>query len=184
MLLHYLKKGYAKNTVGLLIAGLALTGCGDRVSLAEAEMQKIQQQPAQPITPPPQPQKIEDFVYGSNNAKPPRDPFVPQSLIELQARVANMPSVRPDENRPKEPLEAFDLSSLIYRGKGVATDGQQYGLVQTPDGLTHNVQVGQYMGKNHGRIVEITSTQINLIEIVEDTRLGYVEKSANLVSPE
>ena len=39
------------------------------------------------------------------------------------------------------------------------------------------------MGKNHGRIVEITSTQVNLIEIVEDARLGYVEKSANLVSP-
>ena len=184
MSLAFLKAGQTKNALWLLLTGVVLTGCADRVSLAEAEMQKIQQQPAQPITPPPQPQKIEDFVYGSNNAKPPRDPFIPQSLLELQARVASMPSVRPDENRPKEPLEEFELSSLIYRGKVVAPNGQQYGLVQTPDGLVRDVQVGQYMGKNHGRIVEITSTQINLIEIVEDNRLGYVEKSANLVSPE
>lgn len=115
MSLAFLKAGQTKNALWLLLTGVVLTGCADRVSLAEAEMQKIQQQPAQPITPPPQPQKIEDFVYGSNNAKPPRDPFIPQSLLELQARVASMPSVRPDENRPKEPLEEFELSSLIYR---------------------------------------------------------------------
>ena len=75
------------------------------------------------------------------------------------------------------------MTELVYRGKVIAPNGQQYGLVQTPDGLVRDVQVGDYMGKNYGRIVEITSTQINLIEIVEDTRLGYVEKSANLVSP-
>jgi type IV pilus assembly protein PilP len=38
------------------------------------------------------------------------------------------------------------------------------------------------MGKNDGRIAEITPTQINLIEIVPDSRVGYVEKPASLVA--
>lgn len=157
-----------------------LFGCSDRVSVAESEMQKIREQPAQPIEPLPEPKKIEDYVYAANNV---RSPFMPQSLIDLQAKASEAPSVKPDENRPKEPLEEYELSDLVYSGKVIAPDGQQYGLIKTPDGLTRNVQVGNYMGKNHGRIVEITSTQVNLIEIVEDARLGYVEKSANLVSP-
>ncbi|MDO4896976.1 MAG: pilus assembly protein PilP [Moraxella sp.] len=167
--------------IALLIAVMsAMAGCSDRASLAEAEMTKIRQQPPQPIQQPPQPQRIEDYAYAANNI---RDPFFPQSLLELQAKVAEAPSIRPDENRPKEELEAYELTELVYKGKVVAPNGQEYGLVLAPDGLVRDVQIGNYMGKNHGRIVEITSTQINMIEIVEDTRLGYVEKSANLISP-
>lgn len=167
--------------IALLVAVMSvLAGCGDRVSLAEAEMKKIQQQPPQPIQQPPQPQPIEDFAYAASNI---RDPFFPQSLLELQAKVADAPTIKPDENRPKEELESYELTELVYKGKVVAPTGQEYGLVLAPDGLVRDVQIGNYMGKNHGRIVEITPTQINMIEIVEDTRLGYVEKSANLVSP-
>lgn len=167
--------------IALLVAVISgVAGCTDRVSLAEAEMKNIQQQSPQPIQQPPQPQPIEDFVYAASNI---RDPFFPQSLLELQAKVADAPTIKPDENRPKEELEAYDLTSLVYKGKVVAPNGQEYGLVLAPDGLVRDVQIGNYMGKNHGRIVEITPTQINMIEIVEDTRLGYVEKSANLITP-
>lgn len=151
--------------IALLVAVMSvLAGCGDRVSLAEAEMKKIQQQPPQPIQQPPQPQPIEDFAYAASNI---RDPFFPQSLLELQAKVADAPTIKPDENRPKEELESYELTELVYKGKVVAPTGQEYGLVLAPDGLVRDVQIGNYMGKNHGRIVEITPTQINMIEIVE-----------------
>lgn len=62
--------------IALLVAVMSvLAGCGDRVSLAEAEMKKIQQQPPQPIQQPPQPQPIEDFAYAASNI---RDPFFPK----------------------------------------------------------------------------------------------------------
>ena len=167
--------------IALLVAVMTtMVGCADRVSLAEDEMQKIRQQQPQPIQQPPQPQPIEDFAYAASNI---RDPFFPQSLLELQAKVADAPTIKPDEERPKEELESYELTELVYKGKVVAPNGQEYGLVLAPDGLVRDVQIGNYMGKNHGRIVEITPTQINMIEIVEDTRLGYVEKSANLISP-
>lgn len=178
MYLYHMKFG--KVALSAVVIGSVLAGCTDRVSMAELKMQEIQAQPATPIEPLPEPKKVEDYAYAASNV---RSPFMPQSLIELQAKVANMPSVKPNENRVKEPLESYELSELVYRGKVISPNGQEYGLVQAPDGTVRDVQVGQYMGKNHGRIVEITSTQINLIEIVEDTRLGYVEQSANLISP-
>lgn len=163
---------------GILLIG-AVSGCADRVSLAEQEMASIRQQPAKPIEPPPTPKVIEDYDYAANNV---RSPFVPQSLLELQNKIANTPSVRPDENRIKGELESFDLSELVYRGKVQTPDGQVYALVQASDGIVRDVKIGDYMGKNHGRVTEITSTQINLIEIVEDVKMGYVEKVASLIS--
>lgn len=172
---------FSLNTnLGLVFVVCLLVGCTDRVSLAEAEMQKIQQSPAQPVEPLPEPLKIEDFTYAAQNV---RSPFVAKSLLERQQKIAESPTVKPDENRTKEPLEAFELSQLVYRGKVVAPNGQEYGLVQTPDMMVYDVQVGNYLGKNHGRVVEITATQINLIEIIKDTDEQYIEKTANLVSP-
>lgn len=168
--------------IGLTLVSVTLTGCvGDRISKAEDKMAEIRNQPPLPVPPPPQPQKVEDYTYAANNV---RDPFIPKSLLDFQAKRSSMPSVRPNENRLKDELESYELADLTYRGRVVAPNGQQYGLVQAPDGLVRDVQIGSYMGKNHGRVVEITPTQINLIEIVEDPRLEYVEKSASLVSPD
>lgn len=164
----------------ILAMGVLLAGCTDRVSLAEAEMQNIRGQNAQKITPPPEPLKIEDFTYGAHNV---RSPFVAKSLLERQQKIEQMPTVKPDETRVKQPLEAYELNQLTYRGRVVAPNGQEYGLVQTPDSIVHDVQVGNYLGTNHGRIVEITATQINLIEIVKDMDEQYVEKANSLVSP-
>ena len=55
--------------------------------------------------------------------------------------------------------------------------------IQTPNGMVHDVQKNNYLGKNHGRIAEITATQINLFEIVKDVDEQYVEKTTSLVSP-
>ena len=54
-------------------------------------------------------------------------------------------------------------------------------LIQTPDGQIERVQVGSYLGMNQGRIVKISPTQIDLVEIVPDGREGYVERPRTLV---
>lgn len=64
----------------------------------------------------------------------------------------------------------------------MSQSGELYGLVQRPDDNIASVRVGNYIDKNDGRIAEITTTQINLIEIVPDSRVGYVEKPASLVA--
>ena len=163
----------------LTAGSLMLSGCTDRVVAAEESMAEIRNSPAQPIDPIPQPELVEDYVYNASHL---RSPFLPQSLLTLQSQVENDEGVTLDVTRVKEPLESFELSQLVYHGMIVSPEGVQYGLIQQPDGLVQNVKVGDYMGANNGRIVEITSTQVNLIEIVPDNRGRYVEKPASLIS--
>lgn len=164
-----------------ILAITLLSACDDRTSDAEQKMQEIRNQPAQPIEPLPQPQKIEDFVYSAGNI---RSPFLAMSLISMQAQASQEVGVQPDLTRPKEPLEDYELSELVYRGKVVAPNGKEHGLVQLPNGFVRDVQVGEYMGKNHGKILEITSTQINLEEIIPDARGAYAYKRESLKTPD
>lgn len=168
-----------KLCLGLLVT-LVLSGCSDRVSLAEQKMQDIRNQPSQPVKPPPVPEKIEDFTYDAAQF---RSPFMPPSLMVAANQTNKVKGVTPDEKRIREPLEAFELSQLTYKGIMVSPSGEKFGMVQRPDGTMATVKVGNYMGKNYGRIVEITATQVNMIEIVPDTRAGFVEKPASLIAP-
>ena len=159
---------------------LSMTGCTDRIGMVEQAMTDIRNQPAQPIEPPPKAELVEDFVYSASTQ---RSPFLPPSLVNVQGPATSIDGVRPDITRVKEPLEQYELSQLVFRGVVISPEGQQYALVQRPDGSVASVRVGNYLGLNDGRIVEITPTQINLIEIVPDSRAGFVEKPQSLVSP-
>jgi type IV pilus assembly protein PilP len=57
---------------------------------------------------------------------------------------------------------------------------QVYGLVETKDGVVHRVSIGNYMGQNDGRIIQITPTQIRLVEIVPDGLGGFMKRPAAL----
>ncbi len=164
----------------LSITTIWLTGCTDRIGMAEQAMTEVRNSPSQPIEPPPKAELIEDFVYSASQI---RSPFLPPSLVNTQAPTATLDGVRPDITRTKEELEQYEITQLTFRGMLISPEGQQYALVQRPDGSVASVKVGDYLGINDGRIVEITPTQINLIEIVPDSRAGFVERPQSLVSP-
>jgi type IV pilus assembly protein PilP len=42
----------------------------------------------------------------------------------------------------------------------------------------HRVTVGNHMGQNYGRIVAITDSEIQLVEIIPDGLGGYLERPA------
>lgn len=163
-----------------LVVTSLLAGCADRVSDANSKMQQIRSQKAQPIKPPPTPEVVPEFNYSASDM---RDPFVATSLL-VEAAQIEQNSIQPDRTRIKEPLEQFELAELVYKGSVVSDAGELYGLIQQPDGKVYSVKVGNHLGKNDGRIAEITPLQINLIEIVPDSRVGYVEKPNSLVAAE
>lgn len=182
--IHYLNrldKGCKKWLAPSLLIGIVvLSGCTDRVMLASDKMAEIRNSKSQPVEPVPKPILVDDYVYDASEL---RSPFMPPSLLSKQQVIDSNSGVTPDTTREKEALEAFELSQLVYRGRVISPEGVEFGLIQRPDGVVDSVKVGDYMGMNHGRIVEITATQINLIEIVPDNRAGYVEKPASVVSP-
>lgn len=85
----------------------------------------------------------------------------------------------PDESRPKEPLEAYDLGELELVGT-LTVGGEPSALIKAPDGKVHRLQVGNHMGTDFGRIIGITGASVQLVEIVPTGRGGWTERSTRL----
>lgn len=59
-----------KKPLSICLALLALlSGCTDRVGLAEQKMQDIRNQPAQPVKPPPTPEVVQEFNYSASQLR-------------------------------------------------------------------------------------------------------------------
>lgn len=85
----------------------------------------------------------------------------------------------PNLNRPKEVLEGYDLENLRFVGTIGSSGSSLSGLVEA-DGHVYTVRVGNYMGKNYGRVVKITADEITLVEKFEDANNNWTDKQTKL----
>jgi len=51
---------------------------------------------------------------------------------------------------------------------------------EDPHDAAHRVRIGDYLGRNYGRIESISENQVNLIEIVPSGSGGWVERPQTL----
>lgn len=58
--------------------------------------------------------------------------------------------------------------------------GDLYALVKDSTGGIHRVRSGNHLGQNYGRIVGVSDTRIELIEIVPNGQGGWVERPRSL----
>ncbi len=86
--------------------------------------------------------------------------------------------IRIDTARTREPLEAYDLNSLRYQGS-ISDGSRAYALIMSPDGLVHKAAVGQYLGRQQGRITAIDKQMLQISEAVFDGE-NYYQQSASL----
>jgi type IV pilus assembly protein PilP len=159
--------------VALCIAAAALSGCGGANDDLRAYIDEVKTRPGGRIEPLPPVEPAPSFVYEAGAR---RSPFLPDAP---QRRVSNDPNAvdGPDRNRPREFLEQFPLDTLRMVGT-LADRRASFGLVQTTDGLVHRVTVGNHLGQNFGRIVAISDSEIQLVEIISDGLGGYLERPA------
>jgi len=59
-------------------------------------------------------------------------------------------------------------------------DGNLFALIRDNEGGIHRVRTGNYMGQNYGRVVGVSDTRIELVEIVPNGRGGWVERPRSL----
>jgi type IV pilus assembly protein PilP len=156
-------------------AAAALQACSGEPNDLRAYIDEVKARPGGRIEPLPQIQPAPTFTYVAGDR---RSPFMPDTP---QRRVSGDPnSVEgPDPNRPREFLEQFPLDTLKMVGTlSAPTRNATFGLVQTADGLVHRVTVGNHLGQNYGRIMQITDSEIQLVEIISDGLGGYLERPA------
>jgi type IV pilus assembly protein PilP len=160
--------------IPLLLATALASGCGRDMADLDAYVAEVKARPGGRIEPLPEIKTFESFVYEPGGA---RSPFV--ASMPDDSRGALAAGVRPDQTRKREFLESFPLDTLGMVGT-LNLGGTLYGLVQTSDKLIHRVTVGNYLGQNDGRIVAITDSDIQLIEIIPDGLGGYTEREASV----
>ena len=82
-----------------------------------------------------------------------------------------------------EELERFELDSL--RMVGVLENPENlWGIVRDNDGTVHRVQVGNYLGRNFDKIINIQEDRIDIREIIKDSRGQLEERAASLALSE
>jgi type IV pilus assembly protein PilP len=158
----------------LTITGFALGACGGDMDDLDQYINSVKAKPGGRIDPLPEITPYEVFTYLAD-AEGLRSPFVPDSPQAAAGIAAG--GTRPDPERSREFLEQFPLDTL--RMVGTLQLGEtQFGLVQTSDGLIHRVIPGNYMGQNDGRIIVVSESEIELVEIISDGIGGYLEREA------
>ena len=87
---------------------------------------------------------------------------------------------QPDFSRRKEPLEKFPLESLKMVGS-LEQDEKSFALIKDPDSTLHRVKEGSYLGQNFGLISDISESEVNLKEIVQDSTGDWSERISTLM---
>ena len=153
---------------------LFLSACsGGRYGDLETFFEEVRSQPKGRIEPLREVIPYETFTYSPKEL---RDPFT-QQVEEIATYIDN--GLRPDMNRKREPLEQYPLDTLNFVGH-LEKSGVRWGLVSAPDKSVYRVQVGNYVGKNYGKIVSITETSIKLVEIIPNGTGSWVDREASL----
>ncbi|NKI35302.1 pilus assembly protein PilP [Wenzhouxiangella sp. XN79A] len=164
-----------------LAASLLLVGCGRGTDDLEQWVAQTLARPAGPVDPIPTVAVPETVTYDAYDL---RDPFMRprpedagESDAEDGAAVASGP--RPDPDRRREYLERFPLDSLDMVGT-IEIDDQVFGLISDSEGTIHRVREGNYLGQNHGRILQVTLSGIQVVELVPDGADGWMERDASI----
>lgn len=157
----------------LLFVALALAGCTKGTSDLREWVDAEKHKKGEPIPVLPVIRTFETFAYQDQGA---RDPFSP-STAEMDTTASSGP--RPDENRPKEPLEMFSLDTLKMVGT-VGAGSSLEALVKDPGGVIHRIHRNEYMGQAYGRVTTVGEDRIDLVELVPNGQGGWMERPASI----
>ena len=167
-----------KNSVftclAVLVFSVSLSGCGSS-SFTDLDtfMEEKKARPGGIIAPIPTFKAYEAFSY---SAAVQRSPFNRPIEVREITQVQAISAIKPDNTRAKEFLEQYTFDSLSMVGTLEKAEND-WTLIQDPEGGVHRVQQGDFLGRNHGKIVEMTGTYVAVVEIVSDgSDDGWVER--------
>ena len=154
-----------------------LVGCDSNSDFADLQgfMNDVKAKPKGAIEPLPKFQAYEAFTY---NAAALRSPFQPPIKIDLVQREKGSKEIKPDETRVKQFLEGINIETFEMVGT-LKNETGAYALVKGAGGV-HRVRAGDYLGRNHGRIMTIDESKIDVMEIVPDGEGGWLERPRTL----
>ena len=158
-----------------LLSALSGCGAGDDYDDLDAYMSEMRLRGPGRIEPMPVFRSYPAFTYDAANL---RSPFSPQISTDPAARRKGSHDVRPDPDRVRQYLEGFNIEQFEMVGTLSNATGS-YALLRGAGGV-HRLKVGDFLGRNDGRIVAISSTQVDVVEIVPDGQGAWLERSRTI----
>ena len=170
--------------IGFVCSFLVLGGC---VSTDTSDLNdyiaEILARPGGRIEPLPEIKPYEAYAYQSAGEDA-RDPFrlfyaAAEVALDGESEGAGLTKEMEDElrHRNKEELEQYELDSL--RMVGTMDNGDNnWGIIQDPDGAVHRIRVGNYMGRNTGKVLNVFEDRIEIREIVRNSQGRWEERQA------
>jgi len=165
--------------ITILFISFLLVACQEGKEDLDSFITSVQSMQQAEIEPIPAMKTYETFLYSAAEL---RNPFV-KTVVEVPVaeKIENVidNGIYPDMDRLREELEAYELAEL--RLVGTLQQESLWALIQTPEGIIHRVQKGNYVGKNEGEIVMISDSDLLLSEIVPNNEGGgYLERESSL----
>ncbi len=175
----------------MALAGIALAaGCvsKDMTDLEDYAAEVLARKGGE-IEPLPPIKPYESYLYQAEKLGL-RDPF--RSFYEEEVTAEKVEKTSdPDQEKyateiqthNREELEGYELDAL--RMVGVLENSDfMWGIVRDQQGVVHRVTVGNYVGRNFGKITNIQEDRIDVREIVKDAQGRYEERAAALALSE
>ncbi len=157
---------HAKYTLWMLVtlSVLHLSGCNYETEASVdawmADTRKNTKVQALPLI---EPKVFTPYTYAAQGII---EPFNADKLDMAYLQQRNICGINPDFNRRREPLESFPIETVKMVGT-ISKKGQKTALLQV-DTMIYQVQVGNYVGQNFGKIDSITDNTIEITELIPD----------------
>ncbi len=158
----------------LAVSLVVLAGCSGGHDLADLEsyVEEIGARQNVAVHPLPQLPELQPLAYRAGGARSPFAPWVPRDRSGAPSAAGR---VVPDFERPKQALERYPISAIAMVGT-LSGGSARHGVVRSADGVVRQVEIGDYLGEDHGRIYNIGPRAIQLVEIVADGAGGWIER--------
>ena len=138
-------------------------------------MAEVSARPKGRIEPLPEFKAYESFQYSAAGLRGPFTAPVEIKLIKYQQDRAKS-DIKPDLKRPKEYLEGYSIDAVSMVGTLALSEDDLWALLDDSDGGVHRVKLGNFVGRNYGKVVGINQGSVDVIEIVPDGHGGWLER--------
>lgn len=190
--------------LSLCLLTLFLTSCGGDMSDLQAEVERIKARRNNQVDPIPTFVVVPKFFYPTDVEKL-RDPFksfleetIDNARNKVTAETMQLNCPHPDIYRVRAGLEKLPLDALQMVGvlenqealpvateqpapKSTSRPPEFWGLVASrSDGTIYRVKVGDYIGDKDGKIINITESQIEVVELHPDGTGCWAEKNVTM----
>lgn len=171
-----------KHIAGALLVAVMLSACTESMDGLNTYIASVKARPADPISPIPPVKTYTPYEYEGLSGRDPFRQSISEGSDDVRSTASNS-GPRPDFDRPKEYLERYELDTLSMVGT-FSKENNYWALVRDPEGVIHRVPSGNYIGKNHGQVVNIQTTEIVLSELISDGAGGWLVREASIALDE